>query len=29
MMDFAVQAAGAIGKELLRGMFGTKRRRRR
>ncbi|MEE1622357.1 helicase HerA-like domain-containing protein [Zafaria sp. J156] len=28
VMDFALQAAGALGKELMRGMFGTKRRRR-
>ncbi|MFB0834738.1 helicase HerA-like domain-containing protein [Arthrobacter halodurans] len=29
MMDLALQAAGALGKELMRGMFGTQRRRRR
>lgn len=29
VMDFAMQAAGILGKELMRGMFGTRRRRRR
>ena len=29
MLDMAMQAANMIGSELLRGMFGTKRRRRR
>ncbi|GAA4369323.1 helicase HerA-like domain-containing protein [Paeniglutamicibacter cryotolerans] len=29
LMDMALQAANALGGELLRGMFGTKRRRRR
>lgn len=29
LMDFALDAANSIGRELLRGMFGTKRRRRR
>ncbi|MFF5791919.1 helicase HerA-like domain-containing protein [Paeniglutamicibacter sp. NPDC012692] len=29
LLDMALQAANAIGSELLRGMFGTKRRRRR
>ncbi|WP_028280323.1 helicase HerA-like domain-containing protein [Arthrobacter sp. H5] len=29
MRDFALKAAGVIGSELMRGLFGTKRRRRR
>ena len=29
MMDFALKAAGTIGVELVRGLFGTQRRRRR
>ncbi|HXD27550.1 MAG TPA: helicase HerA-like domain-containing protein [Arthrobacter sp.] len=29
IMDFALQAAGILGKEFMRGMFGTRRRRRR
>ena len=29
LLDMALQAANMVGKELLRGMFGTKRRRRR
>lgn len=28
MLDVAVKVAGILGKELMRGMFGTRRRRR-
>jgi hypothetical protein len=28
MADLALKAAGVLGKELARGLFGTKRRRR-